>query len=57
MSFVIFDVCSIAFVMYLLNSVPLLIFVLIRDYCTPLRLDGFHNATISLSLSFKHDLI
>ena len=35
MSSVIFDVCSIAFV------VPFSIFVLICDYCTPLSLKGF----------------
>ena len=47
-----FDVCSIAFVMFLLIGVFLSIFVLIRNYCTPLSLDGFPNATTSLSLSF-----
>ena len=52
MSSVNFDVCSIAFVVYLLNGV-LSIFVLIRNYCTPLSLDGFFNATTLLSLSFK----
>ena len=53
MSSVNFDVCSIAFVMYLLNGVPLSIFVLIRDYCTPFSLDGFPNATILLPLSLN----
>ena len=53
MSSVNFDVCSIAFVMYLINGVPFSIFVLIRDYCTPLGLDGFPNATSLLSLSFE----
>ena len=48
-----FDVCSIDFVTYFLNGVPLSIFVLIRDYCTPLSLDGFPNATTLLSLSFE----
>ena len=48
-----FNVCSIAFVMYVLNDVPFPIFVLIRDYCTPLSLDGFPNATTLLSLSFN----
>ena len=43
-----FNVCLIAFVMYLLNDVPFSIFVLIRDYCTPLGLDGFPNATTLL---------
>ena len=52
MSSVNFDVCSFAFVMYLLDGVPLSIFVLIRDYCTSLSLDGFPNATTLLSLSF-----
>ena len=47
-----FDVCLISFVMNLLNGVPLSIFVLIRDYCTPLSMDGFPNATCLLSLSF-----
>ena len=36
LAFVNFDVCSIDFVMLLLNGVPFLIFVLIRDYCTHL---------------------
>ena len=45
MSFVNVDVCLIAFAMYLLNGVSFSIFVLIRDYCTPLGLDGFPNAT------------
>ena len=49
-----FDVCSIAFVMYLLNGVPFSIFVLIRDYCTLLSLDGFLNATTSLSFTLKY---
>ena len=31
-----FDVCSIDFVMLLLNGVPFSIFVLIHDYCTHL---------------------
>ena len=53
MSFVKFDVCSIVFVMYLLNGVPFSIFVLKRDYCTPLSLNGFPNATTLLSLSFE----
>ena len=35
------------------NGVPFSIFLLIRDYCTPLSLDGFSNATTLLSLSFK----
>ena len=47
-----FGVCSIAFVMYLLN-VPLFNFVLVHNYCTPLSLDGFPNATTLLSLSFE----
>ena len=53
MSSVNFDVCSIAFVMYLLNDVSLLIFVLIRNYCTQLSLDGFPNATTLFSLSLE----
>ena len=53
MSSVNFDVCSIAFLMYLLNVVPFSISVLIHDYSTPLCLDGFPNATILLSLSFE----
>ena len=53
MSYVNFDVCSIAFVMCLLNGVPFSIFVLMRDYFTPLSLDGFPNATTLLSLSFE----
>ena len=53
MSCVNFDVCSIAFVMYLLDGVHLSIFILIRDYYTPLSLDRFPNAsTLLLSLSF-----
>ena len=55
--FVNFDVFSIAFVMYLLNGVPFSIFVLIRDYCTPLSLDGFSNATTLLSLSFAKTIM
>ena len=39
--------------MYLLNGVPFLIFVVIRDYCTPISLDRFPYATTLLSLSFK----
>ena len=50
MSFVNFDVCSTALVMYLLNGVPFPIFVLIRDYCIPLRVEGFPIATTLLSL-------
>ena len=53
MSYVNFDVCLIAFVMYLLNGVPFSMFALIRDYYTPLSLGGFPNATTLLSLSFK----
>ena len=53
MSPVNFDVCSIAFVMYLVNGVPFSIFVLIRDFCTLLSLDEFPNATTLLSLSFE----
>ena len=41
--------------MYLLNGVPFSIFVLIRDYCIPLSLDGFPSATTLLSL-LKHIL-
>ena len=52
MSYVNFNVCSIAFVMYLLNGVPFLIFVLTHDYCTALSLDGFADATTLFSLSF-----
>ena len=44
-----FDVCLIGFVMYFLDGVPFSIFSLIRDYCTPLSVDGFHNATTLLS--------
>ena len=47
-----FDVCSTAFVLHLLNGVPFSNFVFIGDYCTPLSLDGFPNATSLLSLSF-----
>ena len=50
-----FNVCSIDFVMLLLNGVPFSIFVLMRDYCTALSLDGFPNATTLLSLSFESD--
>ena len=57
MSAVNFDVCSIDFIMYLLSGVPLSIFVLIRDYCTPFSLDGFPNATTLLSLSFKKFIV
>ena len=39
--------------MYLLNGVTFSIFILIRDYCTPLSLDGFPNAITLLSLSFE----
>ena len=42
--------------MYLLNGVPFLIFILIRDYCTSLSLDKFPNATTLLSLSFEFDI-
>ena len=42
--------------MYLLNGVPFSIFVLIRDYCTPISLDGFPNATTLLFLSFEFDI-
>ena len=42
--------------MDLLNGVPFSIFVLIRDYCTQLILDGFPNATTLLSLSFEYDM-
>ena len=52
-----FDVCLIAFVMYLSNGVPFSIFVLTRDYCTPLSLDGFPNAPTLLSLSFELNLL
>ena len=41
MSPVNFNVCSITFVINLLNGVPLSIFVLICDYCTPLSFGGF----------------
>ena len=51
-----FDVCSTAFVIYLLNGIPSSIFVLISDYCTRLSLDGFPNATTLLSLSFEEDI-
>ena len=51
-----FDVCSIAFVMHLLNGVSFSTFLLIRDYCTPLSLDGFPYATILLSLSFEKEV-
>ena len=37
--------------MHLLNDVPYAIFASIRDYCTPLSLDGFPNST-TLSVSF-----
>ena len=53
MSCVNFDVCLIAFVMYLLNGAPFSIFVLIRDYCSPLSLDGFPNATTLLYFHLK----
>ena len=53
MSYVNFDVSSIAFVMYLLNGAPFSMFALIRDYYTPLSLGGFPNATTLLSLSFE----
>ena len=56
MSSVNFDVCSIVFVKYLLIGVPFLIFVLLRDYCTPLSLNGFPNASTLLSLSFEFDI-
>ena len=56
MSYVNFNVCSIAFVMYLLNGVLFSVFVLVRDYCTPLSLDGFPDATTLLSLSFEFDI-
>ena len=48
-----FNVCVIAFVKYLLNDVSFSICVLIRDYCTPLSLDGFPSAATLLSLSFE----
>ena len=54
MFYVNFDVCSIAFVVYLLNGVPFSIFVLIREFCTPLSLVGFPNATTLLFLSFQY---
>ena len=49
-----FDVCSIGFVMYFLDGVPFSIFGLIRDYCTPLSVDGFPYATTLLSFSFEY---
>ena len=55
MSSVNFDVGSIPFAVYFLNGVPFSIFVLICDYCTPLSLDGFPNATTLLSLSLEHN--
>ena len=55
MSYVNFSVCSIAFVMHLLNGVPFSIFILVRDYYTSLSLDGFPNDTTLLSLSFEHE--
>ena len=55
MSFVNFNFCSIALVMCLLNDVHLSNFVVIRDYCTQLSLDGFPNATTLLSLSFEQN--
>ena len=51
-----FDVCSIAYVMYLLNGVSFSIFVLIRDYCTLLSLDGLPNAKTLFYLSFEFDI-
>ena len=53
MSSVNFDVCSIVFVMYFLIGAPFSNFVLLRDYCIPLSLNGFPNATTLLSLSFE----
>ena len=53
LSFVNFEVCSIDFVLYLLNGVIFSIFVLIRDYCTLLSFDGFPTAATLLSLSFE----
>ena len=57
MSYVNFDVCSIAFEMHHLNGVPFSIFVLIHDYCAPLSLYGFPNATTLLFLSFKFSIL
>ena len=48
-----FDVCSIDFVMYLLNNVSFSVFALIHGYCTLLSWDGFLDATTWLSLSFE----
>ena len=56
MSYVNFDVFSIAFKMYLINGVLFSVFVLIRDYCTPITLDQFPHATTLLSLSYEFDI-
>ena len=42
--------------MYLSNGVPFSILGLIFNYCAPIRLDGFPNATTLLSLSFECDI-
>ena len=52
-----FDVCSIDFVMLLLNGVPFSIFVLIRDYCTHLAWMDFLMPQLCCPVSFKINML
>ena len=52
-----FDVCSIDFVMLLLNGVPFSIFVLIRDYCTHLAWMDFLMPQLCCPFSFAINLL